>query len=346
MHYSDFAYISGLIRILEQRLIKQNDMDRLVDARNITDSFRVLNDLDYAKFMDKAKSPEQFQNVLDAEILDVKQLLEKHTPHHWFLNIFWYQYDIHNIKTLLKASLLGKKYDEISHLLSKLGSIDIKFLKSYILDGKMETEWGNRHEKEFKLAITKAHQEFAAKNNPKFADYIIDSLYLSLALRIAKRTRSSFLCLLVQHLIDLSNIKMYLRFTKWEEGNIENRAHFFQSGGLLPVDKFSLIKDEWLREIEKSPYSAIVKNSITDIERFDSFIRLENECENFISFFIRSYRFTALGPEVVVNYLLAKKNNAAILRMIFVSKLSQIPIDEIKKNLRKLFSLVDAPIVS
>ena len=43
------------------------------------------------------------------------------------------------------------------------------------------------------------------------------------------------------------------------------------------------------------------------------------------------------GPEPLIAYFLAKKNNALIVRMILVNKLNKIEPEEIKDRLRDLY---------
>ncbi|GAG29441.1 unnamed protein product, partial [marine sediment metagenome] len=43
------------------------------------------------------------------------------------------------------------------------------------------------------------------------------------------------------------------------------------------------------------------------------------------------------GPEALIAYFLAKKNNALIIRMILINKLNAVDPEEIRIRLRKLY---------
>ena len=72
----------------------------------------------------------------------------------------------------------------------------------------------------------------------------------------------------------------------------------------------------------------------------DQFIKLENEAENYVAKYLRTKRFEAIGPEVVMNYFVAKKNNDMVTRLVLIGKMNNIAPDKIRKNVRTLYSNV------
>ncbi len=338
MNTANFAYITGLIRTLETRLLSQNELDRMVDARNFQDAYRVLNELDYSRFLDKAKTPIEFQKVLEADMLDTKELLISRCPHSWFLNIFWYRYDIHNIKTLLKAKLMGKTAESVEHLLMKLGNIPFDILIKYIFNEERIVLDPHEHEKIEKV-IQKAKTKFALNGNPQEVDYIVDRLYFQLALTTARRTRLPFIIEYIRHLIDLSNIKLYLRLENWKDESAD-KLGLLAKGGKLDFNIFFKEEEAFLYEISMTSYKDFVEKSIEEIRNEDQFIQLENEAENYVAKYLRTKRFEAIGPEVVMNYFVAKKNNDMVTRLVLIGKMNNIAPDKIRKNVRTLYSNV------
>ena len=338
MNIADFAYITGLIRTLETRLIDQNELDRMVDARNFQDAYRVLNELDYSKFLDEAKTPMEFQKVLEADLFDTKKLLTSRCPHSWFLNIFWYRYDTHNVKTLLKAKLMGKTAESVEHLLIRLGNIPFQILIGYIFNEERVILDPHEHDRIAK-AIKKAKTKFALHENPQEVDYIIDRLYFQLALTTARRTKSPFIIEYIQHLIDLSNIKLYFRLENWKSESAD-KLGLLAKGGKLDFGIFFKEEENFLYEIGMTSYRDLVERSIEEIKGKDQFIQLENEVENYIAKYLRTKRFEAMGPEVVMNYFIAKKNNTMVTRLVLIGKMNSIAPDKIRKNVRTLYSNV------
>ena len=125
MDYSKFAYLTGRIRALETTLLSENEVERMVDSKSAKDAFRVLNELTYADFLGDINKIEEFQKVIDAGLQETKTLIRKLSPYKWFLNILWYRYDIHNIKTLLKAKIMGKSFENVESILIGMGNIRI-----------------------------------------------------------------------------------------------------------------------------------------------------------------------------------------------------------------------------
>lgn len=338
MNKANFAYITGLIRTLESKLLNPNEMERMIDAKSFQDAYRVLNELDYSKYLDEIKSPQEFQKILDMDMLDTKKLLIRTCPYPWFLNIFWYRYDTHNIKTILKAKLMGKPYEKIEHLLLKLGNIPFSKLKKYIYDEQRE-ELDPEEDALIKKVIAKGIRKFEEHQNPQEVDYIVDRLFFQLALKIAQKTGIPFIIDYVQHLIDLSNIKLFFRLGNWESES-PDKLGLLAKGGKIPFNTFFLDEEGFLFELSKTEYKSIVETGLNEIKEKDQFIRLENNVENFIARYIRKRRFEAIGPEVVLNYYIAKKNNAMITRLILIGKMNNIAPEVIRDNVRTLYSNV------
>ncbi len=333
---TNFAYISGLIRILETRLLNQNELERMIDAKSFQDAFRVMNELDYARFLDMAKNPQEFQKVLDADMLETKKLFLKTCPYPWFLNIFWYRYDTHNIKTLLKAKLMGKTKESVEHLLMDLGNISHTALADYIFDNQ-RVVLDPKEDDFIKKAITKATNKFKEHNNPQEIDFIIDRVFFQLALKIAKKSNVAFIVEYIQHLIDLSNIKLYFRLENWKTES-PDKIGLLLKGGTIPFNVFFFEEADFLAAMSRTIYKEVVDKGMEDIKEKDEFIRLENESENFIAEYIRKKRFEAIGPEVVMNYFHAKKNNAMVVRMVLIGKMNGVEPETIRKHVRTLYS--------
>jgi V/A-type H+-transporting ATPase subunit C len=334
IHKSEFAYITGLIRILETRLLNQNELERMIDAKTFQDAYRVMNELDYSKYLDLAKTPGEFQVILDADLKATHELLTKKSPYPWILDIFWYRYDIHNLKTIIKAKVLEKDLETIRPLLMPLGSINIDHMMTYVRGEKVITDEKNSN---WKQLIDSAMENFETNGSVEEIDYLCDSNYFQKAGKLAKKSGVPFLKEYVQTLIDVNNIKTYLRIQQWEKSENDN-MRLFHLGGSVPMDTYNMEQEKWLEKMKYTAYSELITEALKDIENENSFVKLENDTENFIANFVKKYRFEAFGPEVVFNYIIAKKNNAMTVRMVLIGKMNNIEPHKIRNRAQKLYN--------
>ena len=94
----DFTYSVGLVRALETLLLNENEVERMLLAKNPQEAFKILNELDYADNKAGIEDPADFQVVIREGLMDIKEILTKVTPDQRILNIIWHRFDFHNIK--------------------------------------------------------------------------------------------------------------------------------------------------------------------------------------------------------------------------------------------------------
>ena len=339
----DFAYSVALVRTLENMLLNDNEIERMMLADNAGDSFKILNEFDYANNKAGIENPADFQAIINEGLIEIKETLSKITPDQEILNILWYQYDFHNIKTMLKAKLSNKSFDEIETLLNNMGCIKIETLKTFIFE-ETNISFNLKEETELylKKKIKKAEELFKKENeNPQVIDLYLDQKLMKITFNIANDSGNKFLINYVQKLIDLNNIKLFFRMKSIDK-DIDLYEIAFLWHGTISFNKFkeaySQNLSDGIETLKGAGYSKIVENGFKAYEVEKTFIQLEKEIENHLTDHIKSAKLIPFGPEPLIAYFLAKKNNALIIRMILVNKLNGINPEEIRVRLRNLYS--------
>ncbi|MFH1284842.1 MAG: V-type ATPase subunit [Candidatus Peregrinibacteria bacterium] len=339
----DFAYSVALVRTLETMLLNENEVERMMLAPSATDAFKILNEFDYADNKAGIDSPSDFQKVITEGLMDIKKTLTKITPDKRMLNIILHQYDFHNIKTMIKAKISGKTYEDIKTLLSDMGAIPTEALKNYILEDITNTsfELTERTEKYIKKIIKKVQELFEKEKNPQVIDLYLDQKLMKIIYGITLDSKSDFLVQYVKKLIDINNIKLFFRM-KSQEKPLQLYEMAFLWNGNVPYTSF---KDAYSHGLgtfpelmKNTPYAKIIETGYRHYEEEKTFIYLEKEAENYLTNFIKRAKLTAFGPGPLIAYFLAKKNNALVIRMIMVNKLNNIDPEEIRSRLRELYS--------
>jgi len=338
----DYAYSVGLIRTLETMLMNENELERMLLSTDAENAFKVLNEFDYADNKVGVEKVSEFQKVINGGLKEIKDRLTLVTPNKSILNIIWHKYDFHNIKTLLKGKLSGKTYEELEPLMNDLGAIDPRKLYLFIYEeNSVSFEIEEKWEVFIKDKIKRAEKNFyKQKENPQVVDLYLDQKLIKLIFDIAKKSKSEFLIKYVKELIDLSNIKLFFRMKSQDkEESLYSIASMWN--GEIPCSKFL---DAYKHDLSEFPelmkftkYKKIIEEGYKKYSEEHTFIYLEKEIENRLTDFIKKAKFMSFGPEPLVSYFLAKKNNALIIRMIMISKLNNIEIEEIRMRLRKLY---------
>lgn len=338
----DFAYSVALVRVLETLLLSENEVERMVLAPNAKEAFRILNEFDYADNKLGINNPADFQKVLNEGLIDIKERLSEITPDQRVMQILWFFYDFHNIKTMVKAKLSGKTYEEIESILSPMGAIPVNSLRIFIF-GETDAPFNisERSEIYIKRRIKKVIELFEKVKTPLAIDLYLDQKMMKMIFNIAKDSKNAFLIKYVQKLIDLTNIKLFFRM-KSQDKDLDTYEMAFLWNGTIPYAKFRDAYKNNLSDfpeaMRSTPYAAIIIDGLKHFDEEHTLIHLEKLVEDHLTVYIREAKLTPFGPEPLIAYFLAKKNNALIMRMILVNKLNGTDPDEIKVRLRKLYS--------
>jgi len=342
-HIHDFAYSVALVRTLETLLLNDNEVERMMLSANAKESFKVLNEFDYADNKEGIENPSDFQQVINEGLLEIRDTLENVTPDSEVLNILLHQYDFHNIKTLIKAKISGKPFDKISVLMNEMGAIPVDALKSVIYD-EIDAPFGLNEltETYIKKKIKKVYTLFEKEGeNPQVIDLYLDQKLMKIVYGIAVDSKSEFLVNYVKKLIDLSNINLFFRM-KAQEKDLDLYEIAFLWNGSLSYSKFKDAYGHNLSDFPElfggTPYAKIISQGYKHYEDEKTFIYLEKETEDYLTSFIKQAKLIPFGPEPLIAYFLAKRNNALIIRMIMVNKLNDIAPEEIQKRLRALYA--------
>lgn len=339
----DFAYSVGVVRVLETMLLNENEVERMVLAMNAPDAFRILNEFDYADNKTGIDNPAEFQKVINEGLIDIKERLDEITADRRVLQILWFWYDFHNIKVLVKGKLSEKPFEELTHLLNPMGAIPVESLKTFIyMDTDAPFHIDEQAEKYIKNKIKKVYTLFEKeKKNPLVIDLYFDQKMMKMIYNIALDSKNEFLIKYVQKLIDLSNIKLFFRM-KTQDKDIDLYDLAFLWNGTIPFSKFreGFTKDlsEFPELMKATAYGSIIAEGYKHYAEEKTLIYLEKAVEDHLTTYIREAKLTPFGPEPLIAYFLAKKNNALILRMILINKLNNIDPEEIRARLRKLYS--------
>lgn len=336
-----FAQSSSWIRVLETKLLNENELERMVLAKDARDAYKILNETDYSSHIGDIEKLESFQEVINAGLKDTKELIMRITPENWVFNILWFRYDFHNLKVLLKAKYSGKEFAEVENFLLQFGSIPTEKLKKFIF-GNEDVSFGleQNYEEYIKESVALAKMDYEKDEDPQMIDIVLDKRLCKIMNDIALRSENAFLIKLTKKYIDLKNIELFIRLKIQKRDESLLLKGFINRGYLETyrfVDSFRKDVSDFSESMKHTDYGDIIREAIKGYEDEKSFVKLDKLTYDHFTDYIQQAKRIAIGPEPVFAYFWAKKNNALVIRSVMVGKLNNIAPENIRKIIRTLY---------
>jgi V/A-type H+/Na+-transporting ATPase subunit C len=336
-----FAQSSSWIRVLETKLLNENELERMVLAKDARDAYKILNETDYSSHVGDIEKLESFQEVINAGLKDTKELIMRIAPENWVFNILWFRYDFHNLKVLLKAKYSGKEFAEVENFLLHFGAIPTEKLKKYIF-GNEDVSFGIEQDYEvyIKESVALAKMDYEKDEDPQMIDIVLDKRLCKIMNDIALRSGNAFLIKLTKKYIDLKNIELFIRLKIQKRDESLLLKGFINRGYLETyrfVDSFRKDVSDFSESMKHTDYGDIIREAIKGYEDEKSFVKLDKLTYDHFTDYIQQAKRIAFGPEPVFAYFWAKKNNALVIRSVMVGKLNNIAPENIRKIIRTLY---------
>ena len=170
----------------------------------------------------------------------------------------------------------------------------------------------------------------------KFRDTFKNDFNPSQALSAAEDTEYSFIIDYYRHKIDLGNIKIFFR-GKYLDLPLERLTGSLMQGGFLDdalfLHNFELNYSEISERLYASPYQRLWNEAVDSVQAEETFVNLERGIEDFLIQYLKSAKYIVFGPEPVFAYVLAKRLELQLIRLVFVGLITKIPAKIIKKRI-------------
>jgi V/A-type H+-transporting ATPase subunit C len=332
MGENKYLYSVTRIRAMETKLLDKAKIERMIEARNADEILKILSETEYGSSISEMKDIEDYEIILSKELAKTYELLREISPVPELTNLFSLRYDIQNLKTLLKSSYLGEENDG---LLSNIGTMSSQQLAKMV------------KEKDFRdldpvigECMEQIVGEFTVNPDPQLIDVTLDKCLYNLMYKTARDNKSSYLMDYISVQIDLINIKSLVRVKAMGYGR-DFLKKVILSNGNLDYAFFNDIFDESLETlIEKlafKDYGKVIEEGISSYVKTKSLTKFEKLSDDFIFELAKKGKYVAFGIEPLVGYLMAKENEAKIVRMIMVGKINEIPNELIRERLRDVY---------
>jgi len=166
--------------------------------------------------------------------------------------------------------------------------------------------------------------------------------------KVLASCRSRFLEDYLRHLIDMHNLKTFLRLYLLKEPQEKLKAHlscqgFIPIGELLklyPQDLTALLNrlEYVFKRCRVIDYTYYLGEAIQKAAKEGSFIYLEKAINDFMIQILKEAKYITFGSEPVLAYYFAKVNEINLMRMIILAKLNNLPRDLVEERLNAVYA--------
>jgi V/A-type H+-transporting ATPase subunit C len=333
MPQQSVAYAVARIRALETKLLTVDRINRMVEADSPEDAYKQLAETNYGTAMAEYSDYNEYESLLAKEMAEVTKTIEEVTPQKEVTDLFLMKYDIHNIKVLLKARLLGI---ESENLLVEGGTIAIAKLKDGVLTGNYRDfpRW-------LKATMVELEEGLAVRVNPQTIEIALDlamfhHIFFVLDAKKFPKIKQYFL-----RQTDYINLKTLLRIKKLQQDES------FLEKVLLPYgtvalsfykQAFNESHEQLLEKIQYSVFGEATAEGLKVYIETGNLTVLEKQTDNALLAYIQEESKNPFGLEAVVGYLLAKENEIKIIRLIMVSRINGLSVEKLRERLRDVYA--------
>ena len=322
---NEHFYGVGRVRALEARMLTPAQISRMVAAADFESAFRVLSETPYAENLPKLKPAFDFEDLCDLELLSLKNLMDHLAPENETLKALFRRYDYLNLKILMRSYF---SQFEGTELYSKAGTISFDNLRLYVFEGTDEID-----DREITETINTAKSLYEQNKDPQSLDLFLDKHYYSYLKQICQSSPSPLIKDMVDHQIDLTNIKTLLRTQELKELQAALLEPGFIDQDIL-LDLSDKTPQEIISRLSFTIYFPEIAEGIEFFAKNKSFYLMEKLMDDFILNRFRKAKYLSSGIEPLVGFYLAKESEIKTLRLILISKKNYIGTEQIRERLR------------
>ncbi len=332
MDRSKFIQSSTTTRIYEKSLLSKSQLDRMIEAENLNDSLKYLNDTVYQNSVSKLNRSEDYEIALKDALNTSFRTYYELLPSTEVVDLIAMKYEYHNLKVILKEKISGLDY---SRMYINFGNFDFDKLKEEFSTGDRSSL-----EDRYSEVINKVYDEFLEYKDPQNIDILIDGEYFKNLKGVSETLDVELFKIYAEDLIDFTNIRTLLRCQN-QKRDLEFLDRVIIEGGTIEKYKyrdhlFSTV-DENSNLFKSSRIYYHLRESLKEYKQTKSLSAFEKSMDDYLMEVIKEAKKITYGPEVAFAYLLAKENEVKNLRIIFVSKLNKLPSKFIRERLRDCY---------
>ncbi|TJX13185.1 V-type ATP synthase subunit C [Tissierella creatinini] len=332
MDRMDFIQGVTRTRVLETRLLSGTRIDRIIDAKDIQEIYKILNETEYSNAVSGVSRDDEYEKILSSELKRVYKLMREVSKDPIVVDLMALKYDYHNLKVMIKEDKFNK---DLSDSYSPLGTLDLKKLNADYADGNL-----NDIKPEFSQAIEAVLKDLEINNDPQRIDMILDKYYFNHLYKMASETKIDLFVEYVRDMIDFINVKSIIRLKNQGKDVKFSDDVILENGN---IDKETILAslndsvDNMIHKFRNSKISSGLSKGLESYKHTGRLSDLEKYMDNYLMELNKASKNIHFGPEPLFSYLVAKEAEIKTLRIIMVAKINNLSPEVIRGRVRDLY---------
>ncbi len=323
---TDYLALSMRVRVMELRLLTRERMDRMIDAKDLSEAAKVLSECGYGEL--REITPSALEEMLAEAQAEMFRDLGRGMDNTAILDVFRCKYDYHNAKVLVKSGALEKDFDRLL-----LGG------GRYAPDALAEDFRGKglgSYPKIFAQGVARAQEALAASGDPQLADLILDRAYFEELTQLAESSGSKFLRGYAALLIDSANLRAAVRAGRLGKG-AEFLSLVLADGGTVSASAVAAARGEALSALYRSTplAEAAAAGAAVSAPGSGALTEFERLCDDAVTSYVVEGRRVPFGEQPIAAYLYAREAEQTAIRIIMNGRMAGLDGKVLRQRLRR-----------
>ncbi len=294
---TEYMYASARIRAAEGKDTAAARLERMLDCRTPEMLLRTVIECGFLR--DEHSQPETLEQAWNTALTDAAALVKEVAPDPAVYDFLFYKYDCNNIKTALKAELLGLDYSSNYY---SCGTVDTQALQSRLAKGNVTGLPTHMAE-----AVGEAMEAYAQTGEGRQIDFLLDKACYG---DMADNVRTNGVPLFQEYVAakaDLTNVLSSVRLSESSPDAafaIFDRAYV--PGGTIPKEQFGTSAAGCRSYSELSEHmTGMVKDAVDQIQAGN--VRPEKVMDEMALSLLNRERYTPFGVHVPAVFFLQRE---------------------------------------
>ncbi len=321
MKTQDYLFAVSALRVSEESLLKESDLEQLINAPDYKKAISYLTEKGYEK-----PNGNDFSKMLDDRLSQVWDRVKKSAPEAESLDMLIIKNDFQNLKAIIKSEVINddaKKYFvspcvyDPEKMLESVKSRRFADLPEIMRD-----------------AAEKAFDTVTKTGNGQYCDIIVDVGTLKAILSYAEKETDETLKKYAYEMCAACDLKTAYRCirTKKSESFVKNAvcgSPLLSKDGLVAAATGSESEfSEYLISVGFSEYAKALENGTSAFEKL---------CDDRLIKTVKQAKMTVFGISPLAAYYVANEIEIKCLRIILSAKLSEVSNEVIRERMRELY---------
>jgi len=309
----NYPYANGIIKAIEGNLFDKAKYTKLAKAEK-ADFVATLSSLGYGN----GTQQDQLADVINTELITLKQLLESISPQRQYTDLFYLTYDAMNLKVLYKEKIFAVPRPDI---LVTTGAIDVGLLTDVVTTGDL-----TQLPKAYQPLLAGLANAVVGIDNPRTLSATIDDHVFAFVFRAIRGSLGGALKAYFRAFVDFANVITLVRshVLGWEPLVFMG---MLIHGGQIPLSVYEAAYQELGDAFPRSfmdYYEEKITKVLKKYQETQNLDKLERSLDNLTLEIVSKFRFDAFGIGPIIYYFLKKQAEAKTIRSIYADSFTDL----------------------